>query len=164
MIVEDPGAGAAVIGAWFQRTAFSADDDLVFAQTRLAAAGTPLRTIQEYLGHADAKTTQIYSHYAPSEQEVAIVNAAFATGIPFLAASRGQCAARRHPGVSASVSSAIRRGNPDLSRGAARTCGRPVLLIEGLRDFRGRESLPRPLPGESIGAASGGRPLLAGVE
>jgi integrase len=45
--------------------------------TRLAAAGTPLRTIQEYLGHADAKTTQIYSHYAPSEQEVAIVNAAF---------------------------------------------------------------------------------------
>lgn len=25
----------------------------------------------------DAKTTQIYSHYAPSEQEVAIVNAAF---------------------------------------------------------------------------------------
>ena len=46
--------------------------------TRLAAAGTPLRTIQEYLGHADAKTTQIYSHYAPSEQEVTIVNAAFA--------------------------------------------------------------------------------------
>jgi integrase len=48
--------------------------------TRLAVASTPLRTIQEYLGHADAKTTQIYSHYAPSEQEVAIVNAAFAGG------------------------------------------------------------------------------------
>jgi integrase len=46
--------------------------------TRLAAAGTPLRTIQEYLGHADAKTTQIYAHYAPSEAEVAVVNAAFA--------------------------------------------------------------------------------------
>ena len=42
--------------------------------TRVAAAGTPLRTIQEYLGHADAKTTQIY---ARSEREVAIVNAAF---------------------------------------------------------------------------------------
>ena len=106
------------LDAWSQRTAFSADDDLVFAHpetgnaldgakvskrfksacraakvrrvrfhdlrhtfaTRLAAAGTPLRTIQEYLGHADAKTTQIYSHYAPSEQEVAIVNVAFATG------------------------------------------------------------------------------------
>jgi integrase len=47
--------------------------------TRLAAAGTPLRTIQEYLGHADAKTTQIYAHYAPSETEVALVNAAFAS-------------------------------------------------------------------------------------
>ena len=31
--------------------------------TRLAAHGEPLRTIQEYLGHADANTTQIYSHY-----------------------------------------------------------------------------------------------------
>ena len=45
--------------------------------TRLAASGQPLRTIQEFLGHADAKTTQIYAHYAPSEQEVAMVNAAF---------------------------------------------------------------------------------------
>jgi integrase len=92
---------------WSQRTAFNAEDDLVFAHpetgnaldaskvsrrfkvasrsakvrpvrfhdlrhtfaTRLAAAGVPLRTIQEYLGHADAKTTQIYAHYAPSERE-----------------------------------------------------------------------------------------------
>jgi integrase len=46
--------------------------------TRLAASGQPLRTIQEFLGHADAKTTQIYAHYAPSEQELAMVNAAFA--------------------------------------------------------------------------------------
>lgn len=98
---------------WSQRTAFSGEDDLVFAHpqtgrpldgskvskrfksacraagvrvvrfhdlrhtfaTRLAATGQPLRTIQEFLGHADAKTTQIYAHYAPSE--VAMVNAAF---------------------------------------------------------------------------------------
>jgi len=48
--------------------------------TRLAAAGVPLRTIQEFLGHADAKTTQIYAHYAPSAREVDMVNEAFAAG------------------------------------------------------------------------------------
>lgn len=100
---------------WSQRTAFSGEDDLVFAHpqtgnpldgskvskrfksacsaagvrvvrfhdlrhtfaTRLAASGQPLRTIQEFLGHADAKTTQIYAHYAPSAHEVAMVNVAF---------------------------------------------------------------------------------------
>jgi integrase len=45
--------------------------------TTLAAAGVPLRTIQEYLGHADLKTTQIYAHYAPSATEVHVINAAF---------------------------------------------------------------------------------------
>lgn len=47
--------------------------------TRLAASGVPIRTIQEFLGHADSKTTQIYAHYAPSEHELQLVNAAFAT-------------------------------------------------------------------------------------
>jgi integrase len=46
--------------------------------TRLAASGQPLRAIQEFLGHADMKTTQIYAHYAPSSHEVQMVNAAFA--------------------------------------------------------------------------------------
>lgn len=37
-----------------------------------------MRTIQEFLGHTDSKTTQIYAHYAPSAHEVEMVNAAFA--------------------------------------------------------------------------------------
>ncbi len=50
--------------------------------TRLAASGQPLRTLQEFLGHADIKTTQIYAHYAPSPREVDMVNLAFADEIP----------------------------------------------------------------------------------
>jgi site-specific recombinase XerD len=46
--------------------------------TRLASSGQPMRMIQEFLGHADSKTTQIYAHYAPSEHEVRVVNEAFA--------------------------------------------------------------------------------------
>jgi integrase len=33
--------------------------------TEMAAAGAPLRAIQEWMGHADASTTEIYAHYAP---------------------------------------------------------------------------------------------------
>jgi integrase len=45
--------------------------------THCAAAGVPLRTLQEWMGHRDAKTTQIYADYAPSEHEGALVEAAF---------------------------------------------------------------------------------------
>ncbi len=45
--------------------------------TTMAAKGVPLRKLQEWLGHADIKTTQIYMHYAPDEQELELVNDAF---------------------------------------------------------------------------------------
>jgi integrase len=45
--------------------------------TRMAATGAPLRTIQHWMGHADAKTTQVYAHYQPSDAEAATVDAAF---------------------------------------------------------------------------------------
>ncbi|MGI8411405.1 MAG: tyrosine-type recombinase/integrase [Solirubrobacteraceae bacterium] len=46
--------------------------------TRMAAAGTPMRTVQHWMGHADSKTTQIYAHYQPSDQEADAVDRAFA--------------------------------------------------------------------------------------
>jgi integrase len=47
--------------------------------TQMAAAGAPLRAIQEWMGHADAKTTEIYRHYAPDPTHGAeLVERAFA--------------------------------------------------------------------------------------
>jgi integrase len=49
--------------------------------TQMAAAGAPLRAIQEWMGHADAKTTEIYSHYAPDATNgVTFVERAFGRG------------------------------------------------------------------------------------
>lgn len=48
--------------------------------TRMAAAGVPLRTLQEWLGHKDLSTTQRYADYAPSHREAEMVAEAFARG------------------------------------------------------------------------------------
>jgi integrase len=45
--------------------------------TRMAAAGVPMRTLQEWMGHRDYKTTLIYADYAPARNEVEFVNTAF---------------------------------------------------------------------------------------
>jgi integrase len=46
--------------------------------TRMAGAGAPLRTIQEWMGHRDYKTTEIYADFAPDpSQEAGWAEAAF---------------------------------------------------------------------------------------
>lgn len=45
--------------------------------TRMAAAGVPIRTLQEWMGHRDFKTTLIYADYAPSAGEADLVQRAF---------------------------------------------------------------------------------------
>ena len=96
----------AALEALSRRSAFTADDDLVFGHpqsgqpldrskvrkrfkaavkragvrdvrfhdlrhtfgTRMAAVGVPMRTLQEWMGHADFKTMLIYADYAPDER------------------------------------------------------------------------------------------------
>jgi integrase len=45
--------------------------------THCAAAGVPMRTLQEWMGHKDIKTTQIYADYSPSNREADMIAAAF---------------------------------------------------------------------------------------
>jgi integrase len=52
--------------------------------TKMAASGVPLRTLQEWMGHRDYKTTLIYADYAPSAHEGEMVERAFRGLIPGL--------------------------------------------------------------------------------
>ena len=45
--------------------------------TQMAAQGVPMRTLQEWMGHRDFKTTLIYADYAPGADERRYVDAAF---------------------------------------------------------------------------------------
>ena len=101
---------AAELERHFSRSAYTADDDLVFAHphtgrpydasksrvrfkaalkraelrdlrfhdlrhtygTLMAAAGTPLRTLQGWMGHRDYKTTEIYADFAPDPTQGAV--------------------------------------------------------------------------------------------
>jgi integrase len=45
---------------------------------RCAAAGIPIRTVQEWMGHRDIQTTQRYADYAPSPHEAEMIARAFA--------------------------------------------------------------------------------------
>jgi integrase len=46
--------------------------------TQAAASGVPLRTLQEWMGHKDYKTTLVYADYAPHTQELQMMERAFA--------------------------------------------------------------------------------------
>jgi integrase len=49
--------------------------------TRMAASGAPLRRLQEWMGHRDSKTTQIYADYQPDDLlEAEFVERAFSQG------------------------------------------------------------------------------------
>jgi hypothetical protein len=46
--------------------------------TRMAAAGVPLRTLQEWMGHRDFATTLVYADYQPDDRrEAELVERAF---------------------------------------------------------------------------------------
>ena len=43
----------------------------------MAAAGVPMRTLQDWLGHRDFATTLTYADYQPSAREADLVDDAF---------------------------------------------------------------------------------------
>jgi integrase len=47
--------------------------------TRMAAAGVPMRTLQEWMGHRDISTTERYADYAPSQHESELIERAWSS-------------------------------------------------------------------------------------
>ena len=75
--------------------------------TRCAAAGVPLRTLQAWMGHADIKTTMVYTHYAPGANEAELVNGVF--GAPGARPDPGRAATDRGAIPPAAANPARRR-------------------------------------------------------
>jgi len=48
----------------------------------MAAAGVPMRTLQEWMGHASIKTTERYADFAPNRHEADLVAKAFKSARP----------------------------------------------------------------------------------
>jgi integrase len=57
--------------------------------TQMAAAGVPMRTLQEWMGHRDIKTTERYVDYAPRTGDAQLVAAAFSRDAVAPAAALG---------------------------------------------------------------------------
>jgi integrase len=45
----------------------------------MAAAGVPMRTLQDWMGHRDIQTTRQYADYAPRVRDAELVAAAFSS-------------------------------------------------------------------------------------
>ncbi len=50
--------------------------------TQAAAAGVPMRTLQEWMGHRDIQTTMIYADYSPGAHEADMIARAFRRDAP----------------------------------------------------------------------------------
>jgi integrase len=73
--------------------------------TRMAAAGAPLRFIQEWMGHRDYKTTSIYADYAPDpSQGAAYAEKAFTPTLARLEPSQTPLGAETRPSAVDSLS------------------------------------------------------------
>ena len=137
--------------------------------TRMAAAGVPLRTLQEWMGHRDSKTTQIYADYAPSANEAAIVEAAFTarTAPVRPGALRGgdraaQRVGRHRAAARELATGGVVAGDPRPRAAAARRVGRRrgaprrVACAGRARGLGGVSAVPR-------GVARRGRAALARI-
>jgi integrase len=85
--------------------------------TRMAATGeVSMRTLQEWMGHRDLATTQIYADYAPSAGEAQMVARAFAREVPDEADSPRGTKGGTNLSESQMISDEL---NPVISRGSA---------------------------------------------
>ncbi len=105
--------------------------------TRCAAAGVPLRTIQEWMGHRDFKTTLIYADYAPGQHEAEMIEHAFsATDAGSGGRRRPIGAHRRHSGsAEGTAASAARYPRGGLSGTATASAG-----VDSVRSWRSSPS------------------------
>jgi Phage integrase family len=111
--------------------------------TQAAASGVPLRTLQEWMGHRDYKTTLIYADHAPRSEERQMVERAFAAAPTPLESVRAgsrsiaeprihareslvrnpppQCWKALHYGAAGlGASNSLRRSRADMPRGVYR--------------------------------------------
>jgi integrase len=65
--------------------------------TRMAAAGTPLRTLQGWMGHRDYKTTEIYADFAPDPTQGALWARRAFGDEPIEPSALSEADQRRHP-------------------------------------------------------------------